>query len=159
MAHQCLSDPAMIEQMQENMEEVSRLNADALSAQSANLLRLLLAIEAEAADSHIHSAESVSVLAPETETAQPDEQNNSVVRVYIPYFGIIKIAREVVISKEMPKAPAPVASNSQKQPPVVSRSSMTSSETPYAEAAVCSSSFAGLSETFNSGVMAPVKAG
>jgi hypothetical protein len=159
LAHQYLSDRAMMEQAQENMKEISRLNADVLSAQSAELLRRLLAIEAEATDGHTHSAESVSVQTPGTETAQPDDDNDSVVRVHIPYFGIIKIDREGVISEEMPKTQPPVASNSKNQPPLAGRSSTTSSETPHAEAAVRSYGFAGPSGTPNAGVRAPVEAG
>jgi hypothetical protein len=151
---QCLSDRAMIEQALENMEEVSRLNTDALSAQSADLLRRLLAIEIEVADGHTHVAESVSVLqAPETEM-QPDEDNNSVVRVYIPYFGTIKIAREGGISKEMPKAqtsgPGP---SSQNQPPILG-----SPQTRHTNATVRSFNFDGLGVNPNAGTMSPAEA-
>lgn len=136
LAHQSLSDRAMIEQAQENMEQVSRLNADALSTQSANLLRSLLVIEAEATDNQIPSADSVSVQGLSTEMAQPDDDDNGTVRVYIPYFGIIKIAREGVISKEMLRP----------QPLVDSNSMAVRSEPLHADSAVLSGS-SGLSGT------------
>ncbi|THC97165.1 hypothetical protein EYZ11_003330 [Aspergillus tanneri] len=48
----------MIEQAQENMDELNRLNTDALSERSARLLRRLLAIEAKAAEGNLQSAQS-----------------------------------------------------------------------------------------------------
>ncbi|GJC88604.1 dehydrocurvularin biosynthesis regulator [Colletotrichum liriopes] len=104
LAHQRPADRAMIEQTQESMEEVNRLHADALSAQSAGLLRRLLAIESEAASGHAHRVNSVSVQAPhaaEELDEEPSEDSSGAVRVYIPYFGVINIAREGVISKEI----------------------------------------------------------
>jgi hypothetical protein len=101
LAHQYLTDRAMIVQAQEHMEEVNRLNSDALSAQSAHLLRRLLSIEAETAD----SARRVSVHDAGIETAPPDLNDNTSVGVHIPYFGIIKIARDG-ISKELPRTQA-----------------------------------------------------
>ncbi|EED17447.1 conserved hypothetical protein [Talaromyces stipitatus ATCC 10500] len=50
LAHQYLSDRAMIEQVQMNMEQISCVNGDALSAQSADLLQILLVIENETAE-------------------------------------------------------------------------------------------------------------
>lgn len=94
LTHQRPGDRAMIEQVQESMEEVSQRNGDALGARSVQLLRRLLVIEAQAAGGHAENVNRVSV--------QPgDEDRNSAVRVYIPYFGIISIARGGIISKEM----------------------------------------------------------
>ncbi|KAB8076958.1 hypothetical protein BDV29DRAFT_169134 [Aspergillus leporis] len=94
LAAQYLGDRAMIEQAQENMEELNRLNADTLSARSARLLRRLLAIEAKAAEGDLQSAQSVSVQAPETEEPQSDDSTHPGKHVYIPYFGVIKAAGE-----------------------------------------------------------------
>ena len=118
LAHRRPADCAMVEQARESMEEASRLNADALSAQSADLLGRLLAIEAEAASGHAHRADSVSVLAwdaggqPVDETG---EHSSGAVRVHIPYFGTINIAREGVISKEALDPQPGVASIGQRQ--------------------------------------------
>lgn len=45
---QYMGDRAMIEQAQDNMEELNRLNPDTLNSRSAQLLARLLAIEAKA---------------------------------------------------------------------------------------------------------------
>lgn len=100
LTHQRPGDRAMIEQVYESMEEVSQRNGDALGARSVDLLRRLLLIEAEAAGGHAEDVNRVSV---QVATADDpvDEERSSAVRVYIPYFGIIKIARGGIISKEM----------------------------------------------------------
>ena len=51
----------MIEQMQENMEEFNRLSSDSLTAQSAMLLRQLMAIDVESLSSSPLCATRVSV--------------------------------------------------------------------------------------------------
>ncbi|KOS44875.1 hypothetical protein ACN38_g4230 [Penicillium nordicum] len=106
LAHQYLSDRAMIEQAQVNMEQITRVKGDTLSAQSADLLHKLLAIDSEAADGV--STESVSVQTPESAMSQSSEIDNGVVRVQIPYFGIVRIARHGVLSREMANAQPPV---------------------------------------------------
>ena len=117
LAHQYLSDRAMVEQTQENMERLSHRDEDSLTTKSAALLRRLLAILGEAADGNTHGVErvSVSVKAPETEMERPDEDSSSALRFFVPYCGIIKIAREGVISKEIPKAQYSVAGNVQNE--------------------------------------------
>lgn len=102
LAHQYLSDRAMIEQAQVNMEQISQVNGDNLSAQSAHLLQKLLAVESETANGI--SMESVSVESPESEILQPSENDDGVLRVQIPYFGILKIARQGTVSKEIPSS-------------------------------------------------------
>ena len=94
LAHQYHSDRAMIEQVQENMEEVNRLNSDALSAQSADLLRRLLAIDVQAADGDRGCSRRVSVKKGEIGSATPDQDDNVVVSINIPYFGIVRITCE-----------------------------------------------------------------
>lgn len=94
LAHQYISDRAMIEQAQENMREVNRFNSDALSAQSADLLSRLLAIEVDAPPGgHACRTARVSVEETATETAPLDGGDDAVVSVHIPYFGVIKISR------------------------------------------------------------------
>ena len=93
LAHQRPSDRAMIEQAQESMEEVSRLIEDTISAQSASLLRRLLAIEAEAASGNVYYADNVRVQMPNCDEPVEElkEDGNGTIRVSIPYFGIITI--------------------------------------------------------------------
>ncbi|KAL4949848.1 hypothetical protein BDW69DRAFT_202547 [Aspergillus filifer] len=98
---QALGDRAMIEQAQEHMEELDRLNADPLSARSARLLRRLLEIEERAAEGgleDLHSAQAVRVQNPENESEpQPEGSHSDDKHVYIPYFGvIIQAAGEIV---------------------------------------------------------------
>lgn len=88
LAHQYLSDRAMIEQAQENMQEVNSLNSDAMSAQSAELLRRLLAIGSGPLD----GSGRISVQGLATETVPMDQNDDDVVTVNIPYFGIVKIS-------------------------------------------------------------------
>jgi hypothetical protein len=110
LAHMYLSDRAMLEQTQDNLEKMSLQDGDNLHGQSSALLERLLAILGEAANGNTHSANSVSLTlkAPETDMEQPDEDNSNTVRWFVPYCGIIRIAREGVISKEQP-APPPSA--------------------------------------------------
>ncbi|CAI7654509.1 unnamed protein product [Penicillium pancosmium] len=107
LAAQYLGDRAMIEQAQENMEDLNRLNSDTLSARSARLLNRLLAIEAKAAEG------------PETEESKSDPSINSGSHAYIPYFGVIKAAGEKHTDGMSSQAPhKPPAYNRQSQPPV-----------------------------------------
>ncbi|PNP59262.1 hypothetical protein THARTR1_01050 [Trichoderma harzianum] len=103
LTHQRPGDRAMIEEVQESMEEVSRRNGDALGARSAEVLRRLLSIEAEAAGGHRRSVDSVTVriqAAAEEPVDEMNEEKGSVVRVYIPYFGTVKITHGGIISNE-----------------------------------------------------------
>ncbi|KAF2786820.1 hypothetical protein K505DRAFT_289023 [Melanomma pulvis-pyrius CBS 109.77] len=142
LAHQYLSDRAMIEQAQENMREINRLNSDALSAQSADLLSRLLAIEAETADGYSRCGGRVSVQEAGTETALPDQDEDAIVSVHVPYFGIIKIAREGV-SKEVPKQQATTTTNYLARLQVANNSSTNKIDTLHAETQVPPSELAG----------------
>ena len=159
LAHQYHSDRAMIEKVQENMKEVNRLNSDALSAQSADLLGRLLTIEVETADGYSRCASMVSVQDAGSGTALLDQDDDAVVSVHIPYFGIIKIAREG-ISKEVPKPQATTATtNRPAQSPIVDSSSTTRAETLYAEPQMRPSGLAGPSGIPDVEAVTPVEAG
>lgn len=91
LANQYLSDRGMIEQVQEHMSKINRLNSDELSAQSADLLKSLLAIDLEKGYGRVSVREAGS------EGILPHDgmvSEESVGRVHIPYFGVILIARE-----------------------------------------------------------------
>lgn len=151
LAQQYHSDRAMIERVQENMEEVNRLNSDALSAQSADLLRRLLTIEVETADGGFSSAGLVSVEEAGTQTVISD--NDIVVSVHIPYFGIIKIAREGV-SKEITRPQATVSKGRMPQSQQVLDGSQ--SKVLHDEPNIHSSELAGSSGTSTTGVITPI---
>ncbi|OQD60854.1 hypothetical protein PENPOL_c020G05479 [Penicillium polonicum] len=87
---QYMGDRAMIEQAQDNMEELNRLNPDTLNARSAQLLARLLAIEAKAAGGDLQSAQSVSVQGAGTGESQSHDMTTPDKHEYIPYFGVIK---------------------------------------------------------------------
>ncbi|KAL1876260.1 hypothetical protein Daus18300_002888 [Diaporthe australafricana] len=99
LAHQYHSYRAMIEQVHENMQELSRLNSDALSARSASLLGQLLDIEIGPVGANRVSVVETGTEAPQLDEDQ-DEDEDAVVSVHIPYFGTIRIAR-AGISKEV----------------------------------------------------------
>lgn len=154
LAHQYLSDRAMIEQAQENMKEINRLNSDALSAQSADLLRRLLAIEIDMADDDSSQGGRVSVQEAGAETTLSDQGDDGIVSVHIPYFGIIKIAREGV-SREVSNRHVTAATNCQTQPPVVGKSSINSAEILRAEPEVSLSELSGPGGSGNNEGMGP----
>jgi hypothetical protein len=140
LAHQCISDRAMIEQVEENMVEVGRLNSDALSAQAADLLRRLSVIEIQVADGNTNVAAGLQsyLQTPETETKQLDEDDNRivpgteigcVVSQLCARFELIKLCQEVGISKEMSMARSPKPRNSETQRPGADNSSITNSQT------------------------------
>ena len=91
LGHQRPCDRALIEKALESMEEVSRLEGDAMSVQSSGLLRRLMAIEAETADEKMHHD---GVQVPVTGEGPYPPNSSDTVRVSIPYFGVIKIARK-----------------------------------------------------------------
>ncbi|OOF96773.1 hypothetical protein ASPCADRAFT_129841 [Aspergillus carbonarius ITEM 5010] len=99
LAHQRQGDRAMVEQAVASMEELGRVSQDPLSARSADLLRRLLAIEAEAARGRIYRTQSVRI---EDEPVAGTSPNGKVLRIRIPYFGTVKIAPEGGVSKESP---------------------------------------------------------
>ncbi|KAJ6019310.1 hypothetical protein N7522_001377 [Penicillium canescens] len=122
LAAQYLGDRAMIEQAQENMEELNRLNSDTLSARSAQLLGRLLAIEAKAAEGDLQSAQSVSVRGPETEESQSGDTMIPGKNEYIPYFGVVKTAGVSHADRTSSQAQyVPPANYRQSQSPVVMR--------------------------------------
>ncbi|RYP59903.1 hypothetical protein DL769_008345 [Monosporascus sp. CRB-8-3] len=106
LANQRLSDLAMMEEVLDNMYHVSRLNTDVLSRKSADLLRWLLAIEAEAAGGRIYHTERVNGQRSEGSHGKDDvdglsegtEQQS--MRMNIPYFGLIKIIRGCLAPKK-----------------------------------------------------------
>lgn len=99
LAHQYYSDRAMIEKVQENMEEVNRLNSDALSARSADLLRRLLTIDADTTGS---TTRRIDVIQEPASNVSSHVDSNPIVSVHIPYFGTIQISREG-LNKAAPK--------------------------------------------------------
>ncbi|RYP27101.1 hypothetical protein DL767_007798 [Monosporascus sp. MG133] len=106
LANQRLSDLAMMGEVLDNMYHVSRLNTDVLSQKSADLLRWLLTIEAEAAGGRIYHTERVNGQVSEGSHGKDDDGGLSEgteqqsMRMNIPYFGLIKIIRGCLAPKK-----------------------------------------------------------
>jgi hypothetical protein len=91
LAHQRVGDRALVEQTLDNMEQVSLHTGDILTRKSSDLLRSLLKVEQEVVRGEVHNANTaLSSL----------EEEYSVLQLPIPYFGIIKIGREGIISRD-----------------------------------------------------------
>ncbi|KAL5044199.1 hypothetical protein BDW71DRAFT_216013 [Aspergillus fruticulosus] len=106
LANQYLADRGMIEQVQEHMSEINRLNSDELSAQSADLLKALLAVDMEKGNGRVSVKEAGSeamgqqeAMGQEGEEGEEGKEEGAM-RVHIPYFGIIRIGREVPTKRQ-----------------------------------------------------------
>ncbi|KAI1736668.1 hypothetical protein F4680DRAFT_253649 [Xylaria scruposa] len=97
MVHQRLTDRALLSQALDKMDVVSKANKDVITEKSASLLRRLLAIEADAADGNSYIARSVTSV---DDLRKEDNEQDGPLSLHIPYFGIIKIARQGPISRE-----------------------------------------------------------
>lgn len=126
LGHQRLGDRAMMEQVLENMEMINKLSMDVLSEKSADLLRRLIEIEADAAEGKTYHPQSVCTMVDDpdhatkhagngavqcmgSESQSPGavedgpvghQDDNGVLWMCIPYFGLIKITRDGGISKQ-----------------------------------------------------------
>jgi len=98
LAHQRLSDRAMLDQALERMDVISNVNKDVITEKSAKLIRRLLDIEADAAEGSSYTARNVR--GDEDEVQEGIEKECEELRLHIPYLGIIKIARQGPISRE-----------------------------------------------------------
>ncbi|KAK5988545.1 Dehydrocurvularin biosynthesis regulator [Cladobotryum mycophilum] len=156
LAHQYHSDRAMIEQVQENMGEVSHLNSETLNLQSANLLRRLLAIETEATEGCPSYTGRVTVDEAGTDSTPPTQDSDAVVSVHIPYFGVIKIAREDVSAKR-PEAQSTTATTGRlAQLQVVNKSRAPNTQNPHLASQMRLFEPTKPSRNLNFGVITPV---
>ncbi|KAL6232448.1 hypothetical protein BDW75DRAFT_19720 [Aspergillus navahoensis] len=116
LANQYLSDRGMIEQVQEHMNEINRLNSDELSARSADLLKALLAIDMEKGNGRVSVREAGGEGTLQQDgMGQEEEEEEGVVRVHIPYFGIIRIAREAPTKRQAATTDTTTTSSSDPQ--------------------------------------------
>lgn len=98
LAHQRLSDRAMLNQALERMDVISHVNKDEVTEKSAELIRQLLDIEADAAEGSSYTARSVG--GDEDGVQEGIEKKGDALRLHIPYLGVIKIARQGPIYRE-----------------------------------------------------------
>ncbi|KAJ6035944.1 C6 zinc finger domain-containing protein [Penicillium herquei] len=153
LAHSYHTDRALIEQVQNNMQEVDRLNSDALSAQSSELLGRLLAIDSEPTDSgHIRR---VSIHKNMSSMDATDSDDISVIHIQIPYFGIIKIThdgtlRDGTLRDKLDSSMATATSdNPPAQSHLLNRMSTTTPESLHSEVHIPSSAVGGSHGTIN----------
>ncbi|CAI6289534.1 unnamed protein product [Periconia digitata] len=130
LAHQYSTDRAMTEQVQECMEEINSHNSDAFCEESARLLRRLLAIDTETAE--LYAEGNDDLLMHDTLSMDHNERrpSDSTISINIAYFGVIKIARDGSITKEVPKPltdpqPNPI------QPVRSATTEISSADTPF----------------------------
>ena len=93
LAHQRLSDRAMVERIMESIEDVDQIwDAE----KGHHILKDLLQIEAEASGGQSYEARSMQG----DDDDAPDGEEGDTFRISVPYFGVIKITKQGGISKE-----------------------------------------------------------
>ena len=105
LAHQRLSDRALLGQALEIMDVINNGNKDVINGKSAKLIRRLLDVEADAAEGSSYIAMSIGG----DENLQEDKKDGKELRLHIPYLGFIQITRQGSISRE----PSPMNATSQ----------------------------------------------
>ena len=90
LAHQRLSDRAMLEQVVDLMDLVSKKDKDAMAQKSAELIRHLLEIESEASQGIIYTRTMVE----ENQSTDAILKNDNELCLRVPYLGTIKISRQ-----------------------------------------------------------------
>ncbi|KAF2799374.1 hypothetical protein K505DRAFT_371004 [Melanomma pulvis-pyrius CBS 109.77] len=97
LAHQRLNDRGIMERVLESMESMARTSNDVIASNIAAILRPLLAIEADVAIGGSYSTSAFSGGDDEKlECSGNITDGGNVLRIYIPYFGTIKIERGTV---------------------------------------------------------------
>ncbi|KAI1378035.1 hypothetical protein F4677DRAFT_453740 [Hypoxylon crocopeplum] len=103
LSHQRLSDRGMMERVLEIMEHIARTSADRIAGKIAGITRHLLAIEADAAMGGSYRTDSsYGTGGEELECNGKISDGGTMLRVYIPYLGTIKIERHDVSRSSMP---------------------------------------------------------
>jgi hypothetical protein len=97
LSHQAPGDRAMMEQALETMRSMDRSSGDTLCAQSANILRRLLDLQAK---NNLYMTEGNAYVSIQTQsdnppptaaTSTPAPEDGE--RIFIPYFGVMRIVR------------------------------------------------------------------
>lgn len=90
LAHQRLSDRAMLAQSLDRMDAIKNLNKDPVTAKSAAVIRRLMDMEADAARGGTYATSSAEEAGEEAEG----------LRLAIPYLGVVRISRQGPISRD-----------------------------------------------------------
>ncbi|PMD41761.1 hypothetical protein L207DRAFT_511553 [Hyaloscypha variabilis F] len=144
LAHQSFSDRAMIEQVQDNMVEVGRLNTDPLSVQSADLLRRLSTIELQVADGNINPAANLQsplhtqnldkVRDEHDNRIVPDANGGCIVSELCARFGLIQMCNDETLFKLRHPEPSRSQTQPSSQPSQIANPTMPSSQAAAASA-------------------------
>jgi hypothetical protein len=105
LAHQRLSDRAMLDQALGLMHVMSSTNGDVIARKSAELIQRLLEIEADAADGSSYTTRSVAGHDDSDVPVEGMVKKDDELYLQVPYFGVIKISREHPVSCEAPENP------------------------------------------------------
>lgn len=95
LAHQRLSDRAMLDQALEIMDVINNITEDPTTEESAKLIRRLLDIETDATEGSRYTTRRIG-----GDDAQESTRGCEELLLNIPYLGVIKIARQGPISRE-----------------------------------------------------------
>lgn len=96
LAHQRVGDRGLVELALNNMAILHKRTGDKLTNDSSRLLRSLLQVESEAIQGQLQTAHTV---------LSSLEEDADVLQLPVPYLGIIKIAKEGIISQEWSAQP------------------------------------------------------
>ncbi|KAJ5735429.1 uncharacterized protein N7483_000554 [Penicillium malachiteum] len=125
LAHQRPGDRALIENVQDILNEVTRLEDDTMSVQISTILQRLMDIEAEVADGPTENMEQTTATIERSKSPKSQDP----VRLSIPYFGGISIAREGIIFNSPAKTQSRAAEAAQSQLRIFGRSDMNAFNT------------------------------
>lgn len=128
-AHQRFSDRAMLEQVLERMDIINKRGADAMAMKSAELIRYLLDIEADAAAGSLYT----HALEENDEDFQGIERSENELRLHIPYLGTVKITRQCTVSTVATGSPQITTESQRGQPLLFHESPITTSQVPLPE--------------------------
>ncbi|KAJ5709305.1 hypothetical protein N7493_010639 [Penicillium malachiteum] len=118
LAHQRPGDRSLIENVQDILNQVTRLEDDTMSVQISTILQRLMDIEAEIADGPMEDI---------GQTTATLERSKDPVRLSIPYFGAISIAQEGILFSNPAKTQSRAAEAAQSQARTLGPSNMNNS--------------------------------
>ncbi|KAJ5722397.1 hypothetical protein N7488_000432 [Penicillium malachiteum] len=120
LAHQRPGDRALIENVQDILNQVTRLEDDTMSVQISTILQRLMDIEAEVVEEPMENIGQTTV----TIDGSGNTESQDPVRLSIPYFGAISIAREGTLLNSPAKTQSRAAGAAQSQSLNLSRYGM-----------------------------------
>jgi hypothetical protein len=114
LAHQRLSDRALLEQSLERMAIVHTISNDAITEKSAALIRKLMQIEADASEGTKYTTRSVSG----DDGVEEGMEDGVAFRLPIPYLGMIRIFRQGNISSDLDDQYSGFMGSASREPPL-----------------------------------------